>query len=331
MKNTSDILNKILFAANQSVKTASEPQTSHPTGKADPNNMAPTEGGHGKAVTAQVKKDQPLGPDSTSKPTNSGLGAPGAPINATRSETEDDVPAAGTKQVDPGTSHPAEAGKTASLAQTTADLVASIHDLVKQASAAPEPTPAAPAAPVATPAGTTKQAGAAAAQTALQEAALDPEFVKTAGTLRAQAEVDADTLLAFVASMEKQAMDEAGMAAGPVTEGAPPAAGAAPAGAEGAPAGGDPGAEDAVMQMIDALLAAGVTEEEIQAVLEGGGGVEALQQMYEQLQGAAAAPAEAAPAPEAGAEKMASAVRVKMAHDKVARAVAAIRNAKRKG
>lgn len=326
MKNTSDILNKILTAAQQSVKTASEPQTSHPTGKPDPNNMAPTEGGHGKAVTAQVKKDQPLGPDSTGKPTNSGLGTPGAPINATRSETEDDVPSAGTKQVDPGTSHPAEAGKTASLAKTTADLVASIHDLVKQASEAPEPAAAAPAA-LAAPEGTTKQAGAAAAQTALQQAALDPEFVKTAGSLRAQAEADADTLLAFVGSMEKQAMDEAGVAAGPVTEGAPPAAGA-----EGDPAGGDTGAEDAVMQMIEALLAAGVTEEEIQAVLEGGGGVEALQQMYEQLQGAAAeAPTPAAPAPDAGAEKMASAVRVKMAQAKVDRAVAAIRNTKRKG
>lgn len=327
--NTADMLNKILANAKQSVKTASEPETSHPTGKADPNNMAPTEGAHGKAITATVKSDNPQGPENGSAPSNDGQGKPGAPINAKRTETDEGVPTTTSTQVDPGTSHPAEAGKTASLRQQTADLVAAIHGLVK--AAATQGTPATPAAPESTK--EAAAAGTAVADEALvaaeKAAAEEAEITKLANALYAQAGRDAETLEAFILGMQKSAADESGMAAGPVTEGAPPAEAMAPEGGMppegGTPPEGGGGMEAEIQQMIEALLAAGVTEEEIQAILQEGG-PEALMQMFEQLQGAAAE----APAEEAKVAALTRATMVKAAEQKILRAVEAVKNSRKR-
>lgn len=305
--------------------------SSHPTAKVDdgtqPNKEGPRIGEHAKDLkevpgpdnvqtVAEAKEDE-----QNAQQFNVGLTSKAV---GTDPATERDFK---TKQEDPGTTHPAKAGKEATFADLRASADTAANKLLAKLAAArgpqaaaaqPAAAAAAPAAPVASDAQKAAAAGYADASKAIAEAGpTDDDLQKLAqtivgrGTLMGRLVIQ--HLQKLAAEEEKESGGEGGEGGGENKEKAAPPAEAGgsppvtdnPAGLMGAMQGGGGGGEaDQMSELMSLLAESGMSLDDLigalQAQVGGGGGAGGPPGMGGPPPGAGAPPAMPPGAPDMG-------------------------------
>jgi len=293
----------VLEAAQDAVKQAADEPSSHPSAKADDGNQPAATGARAAEQEKDVKSQVPgqtVNEAKGSDASGPGRGENSPVLNtvvkskATGEDSAVETASAKGKPEDPGTSHPAKAdmGEKFSMAQLKGigdDILAdvAVASAVQSKSAEETPAEEKKETPKVEKAEEKAEAKAEAkvenkdAEEAGKEAAaavikqLNQPVVSAEEIVNSvikQASIDADNVADFLAGyLTKKSMDvnDTGDTVMDATSEGAPVAGPA-----GEPAGATPG-EDEMEQIVQALLEAGVSPEELMALIQGQGGAEA--------------------------------------------------------